>query len=183
MTKSIAQEIMNNVKDINNLIPHINAGGCGVFACLFAEKMNELGYDAKVIELTMLHPDLFSLMFGHNPNYFKEHHQANITNIHKAEVRNLRPDTLDISMSDHYCVKIDTFFFDSTMFYETSEDTVLLDKDEISSEEFSCLGEIPLPEMEYVSLKNRGNLWNDDYNPSNNEKMKQFIDNALNFLQ
>lgn len=48
---------------------------------------------------------------------------------------------------------------------------------------YDIVGEVPLPDIEYISIENRGNgIWNTEYDTSDNGKVKAFVNKSLSFL-
>lgn len=47
--ESIIQELVNSYKDINEAIPNLNRGGCGIFAECLYDKCKALGLDPKIM--------------------------------------------------------------------------------------------------------------------------------------
>ena len=50
--ESIIQELVDSYKHVNQALPHINRGGCGIFAEKLYIKCKALGLDPKIIVLT-----------------------------------------------------------------------------------------------------------------------------------
>lgn len=87
------------------------------------------------------------------------------------------PSNEQICMGDHICVECDGFYFDSRDYCTTQSSVVSLGK-----EPLDIIGEIPVNDLRYVAIENRGDLWNDDYNADNNDLLKNQITDSLSFL-
>lgn len=171
MTAILAKKVNNALSDINELFPDINHGGCGVFACYFAEKMISFGFDAKIIELSS--HDWFS------ESTSKDEFLENNKNMHKAKEKHKSPNELGVHADSHYCIEIDYYYFDSCVYRKKSGDKLQM----YDGCTYSVVGEVSLPDMEYISIEDRGHdIWNDMYDESDNEGIKKFIDKALSFL-
>jgi hypothetical protein len=171
MTAILAESINKKIRPINKLFPDINHGGCGVFACRFAEKMISLGFDAKIIELHLYN--------GWSSPMLKDRFTENNRNMHIAAAKHKSPDECNVSADSHYCVKIGAYYFDSCVFRKKSGDKLKM----YSNFTYSIVGEVCLPDLEYVSIESRGEgIWNDMYDSSDNEGIKSFIDEQLSLL-
>lgn len=174
MSLTLAKEIKKHLQVFQENIPDLNNGGCGVFACYFAEKMIAVGYDAHIIEL---HSNtIWDLLMG-GINIDSNFLERNNKNIHSAAVAHAMPDSMGVRMDRHFCVKIDDFYFDSENVCQSTSDTVIC-----WGNQMDIIGEVPLKDFEYVSIENRGGLWNDEYNPSQNDSVKELIESSLAFL-
>lgn len=165
MTKTLAKKIFDQYNKVNVAVPDLNNGGCGVFACLFAEKMKLFGFEAKVIELAG------DGIFCNGYEILHERFESNNKKMHEAASKKINPDTLHVQSADHFCTQVDDFYFDSMGFYESENGRVIMG----GHYEFTIVGEVDLKDMEYISLKNRGHMWNSDYSANENKKIEKII--------
>lgn len=172
MTAEIAAEIIAAMLPINLEIPCLNRGGCGVYAAIFAEEMQSLGYSPKVIEL-----NIDSWFADYSTCNYKSMFSENIKNIERVMNANSAPNSTDIHIATHLCVQIDEFYFDSNSFGIKTGDNVTL-----GNYTFDVIGEIPIKDIDYISIQKRGSVWNEDYNPKYNAAIKEYIKDALSFL-
>lgn len=171
MTETLAKKINSRISKINEALPDLNHGGCSVFACYFAEKMIAAGFDAKVIELSWD-------CWAHSSTTL-ERFKANNINMHTAKEKHISPDDLNVKGDSHYCVKIGTYYFDSEVFCQKVGNTVNM----YDGDTYNIVGEVALPDIEYISIENRGDgIWNRMYDSDDNSKVKSFIDKSLSFL-
>jgi hypothetical protein len=170
MTITLAKNISKKLSAINELFPDINHGGCGVFACFFAEKMISIGFDAKIIELSWL--DWCHMTMT------KEDFAENNKHMHVAAEKHISPTECDVRADSHYCVKVGAYYFDSTVFRKKNGDKLKMNEGN-----YVIVGPVSLTDMEYISIKDRGEgIWNDMYDSSDNQKIKKFIDKELSLL-
>lgn len=170
MTALMSKKINSKIKPINEQLIGINCGGCGVFACYLAERLRVAGYDPKVIELRDINRELRSV----------DELKANNKNMHTAAIRHMSPNDCNVTADSHYCVNVNGYYFDSCVVTKaTNNNTVIMYDDD----EYNIIGEVPLKDMEYFSIENRGTgLWNNMYDTELTPKIKAFIDKELSFL-
>lgn len=170
MTALMSKKINSKIKPINEQLIGINWGGCGVFACYLAERLRVAGYDAKVIELRDADCEPRSA----------EDLKINNENMHTAAVKHASPNDCNVHADSHYCVNVGDYYFDSYVVTKASaNDTVVM----YDGDEYNIVGEVPLNNMEYFSIENRGiGLWNRMYDTALTPKIKTFIDKELSFL-
>lgn len=180
ITKEIAEKIEANLKELNEKIPTLNAGGCGVFASCFAEEMIKLGYQAKVFEIALAHPDIEMILFGApDLDYYKQHFAENKANVHMVAKNHEIPNNKNIpAVGDHFCVEIDGYYFDSTSCSKLKDEIITLHDDN-----YKIVGEMPLNDIEYVSIEKRGNIWNTRYEAKYNSLVNKQVQKAIDFLK
>lgn len=170
MTALMSKKINSKIKPINEQLIGINWGGCGVFACYLAERLRVAGYNAKVIELRDVDRQLRSA----------KELKINNKNMHTAAIKHISPNDCNVTADSHYCVNVDDYYFDSYVVTKASADNTVTMYD---ADEYNIIGEVPLKNMEYFSIKDRGTgLWNRMYDMALTPKIKTFVDKELSFL-
>lgn len=169
MTAAMANKIERNLSIENiDVIPYLNNGGCGVFACFFAEKMIRLGYQANILKLA--EPEDF--------DFYKTRLSEDNSAIHDAFVNHSKPGS-NIAVGEHICVEIDGFYFDSTM---CSRKDCNNEIELLNGMQYEILYKYPLSEIKYISIESRGKAWNPMYDPRHNSQIEKIINSALSFL-
>jgi hypothetical protein len=181
MNEKTAIAIMVQLQKLKYNIRHLNEGGCGVFACYFANTLLAAGYDAKIIQIHRDTPtDIFSLLLGGKcEDHGNLHPQENNKNMHIAATKNLNPDICDVKVDTHYCIKVDDFYFESDGFSENHHHGKSIT---LGGYHYQKISEISIPDFEYISITNRGDLWCELYNPNQNDLVKNIIESSLEFL-
>lgn len=170
MTKNIAAKIADLIFPVNEIVPNICAGGCGVFAALLTEKLSQLGFDAKAVELVSTANDEYD-----ETQFFNE-----CNTLHNIVLNKETPTHSKFKIADHFMTSVNGFYFDNTIVCYSPNDWVCL-QDVFP---FHILGSIPVNELHYISIDNRGtNVWNNTYDPKHNSQLAEFINKALDELK
>lgn len=165
MSVKTANELAAKLSPINYMFKGLNCGGCGVVAVCIAEKLTASGYKAKIIELTTHERDAEDL-------------KENNKNIQIARKKKINPNELCVYADSHYCVECDGLYFDSTGLCKKEENNI-----HTLGMRFSILGEVPIADMKYLAIKQRGNgIWNYNFDESEIPDIIKYIKNALSFL-
>lgn len=174
MTFELGKKIVNAYGSVNDEIEELNAGGCGVFATLLCQRLQALGFDAKIYALIDLLDD------DERIDFYLKKHQSNLSALHKAMINGERPSAEEVYFNDHYCVAVDEFYFDSTGICKLSKDNeVLLD----GGIEFMVIHEeVSVEELHYGSFIEDNLVWNPDYDRSQNDRVREILERALSIL-
>ena len=183
MTADLSKKIAAALLPINRKIPHINQGGCGAYAAILAKTFIKHGFDAKIIELAPIQLGLWEILNDITPKFFKDNFKHTLHELNDCRVNKKTPN--DLALGVHIVTEVDGYCFDSNSVTHNSDNETITLTDKIGrSVDFAIIGELPLNDLYYVSVTNRGNsTWNDLYNADNNSLLEKEIENALKFLE
>lgn len=148
---------------INRRINRLNQGGCGVFAVAFAKAMISLGYEPRIVGVTVE---------DYRYNYRPEDNQSNENNI---EYMRLKVGILKRTMRTyyHYMVEVDGYYFDSESFARKNRHGLIDGFEDGIETEFIEIGNTSLENLEYLS--NLSFQWNNNYDRMQNGLVKQYV--------
>lgn len=171
MTLELAAKIVKKLRPVNKQISNLNYGGCGVFAVALAKQLISLGFDAKIIGLEF--SDSWAI------DHAKKNYAHNCEKLHYGRVNNIKANDVGVETNNHYCVQVEDIYLDSTGYSLQDENGELY----LTQEYCTIIGEVDLIDFEYISMvKNPKNLWNNDYDRTQNKEVISLINSLLNTL-